>query len=296
MPVTRVFDGEPLESSTAHLETIASTGVMDARAGRFSSLSRPHSHGPGGHMDLGSQYVVQSFGRVQKYLDAHVAVLGAINTTEARTTLDDVVTRLDGHRLTRDAARIQTVGETNRQRQLESELREKHMRPVATFAKAKLRGVPDFKAMTTVRKLKGLRLVAAAQAMAQAAAPFAAQFAAADFPSTFLDELSAAAEAVKASMETRSRTHVVRVGSGKALKAELKRGRDAVGELSGAVLKKLAGNTQLLAEWHVAKRVVRKPGVPATPATAKVPTPAPTGPAPVNSTPASAPAEVPKLA
>jgi len=222
-------------------------------------------------MNIRLQYVVQSFRRVQAFLDDNVALLGAINTTEARRALDDAVTRLDGHRLTRDAARIQMVGETNRQRQLEAELREKHMRPIATFAKAKLRGVPNFKAMTTVRQLAGQRLVAAAQAMAHAVAPFAKKFAAADFPVAFVEELSVAAEAVKASIETRSRTHVVRVGSGMAFDKELERGRDAVGALSGAVLKKLAGNSQLLTEWHIAKRVVLKPGVATAPAPVEVP-------------------------
>jgi hypothetical protein len=245
-------------------------------------------------MNIRSQYVVESFRRVQAFLDAHVALLGAINTTEARKSLDEVVTRLEDHRLTRDAARIQTVGETNRQRQLEAELRGTHMRPIATFTKARLRGVPNFKELTTVRNLVGPRLVAAAQAMAQAVAPYAEKFTAADFPSTFIDELSAAAEAVNVSMATRSRTHVIRVGSGKAFVKELEHGRDAVGALSGTVLKKLAGNVQLLAEWEVAKRVTLKPGVPTTPAATRhpAPTPAPTGPALVVSSPAGVPAEV----
>lgn len=228
-------------------------------------------------MNLRWQYVVQSFRRVQAFLDYYVALLGAINTTEARATLDDVVARLDGHRLSRDAAYIQSLGETHRQRQLEAELRDQHMRPVATFAKAKLRGVPNFKAMTTVRDLSGARLVAAAQAMAEAVVPFVDKFLAADFPSTFMADLSAAAAAVQASIEIRSRTHVMRVGSGIASGKEIERGRDAVGVISGAVLKKLAGNAQLLAEWHVAKRVVLKPGVTRAPAAGKVPVEAPVG-------------------
>jgi hypothetical protein len=246
-------------------------------------------------MQILQRSVVQSFRRAQTYLDDNVSLLGAINTTEERKTLDEVVALLDGHTLALDAAKLETVGETNRKAQLDADLREVHMRPIATFAKAKLRGVPNFKAMTTLGRFKGARRAAAARAMAQAATPYAAQFIAAQFPADFLDQITKAADAVDASIDIRSRKNIERVGAAEAVAGQIQRGRDAVGALSGVVLKLLAGNSQLLAEWNFAKRVPLKPGATTKVASTPVPlpvttiAPAPIAPAPITLAPAAAP-------
>ena len=235
------------------------------------------------------RYVVQSFRRAQTYLDDNVSLLGAINTTEERKTLDEVVTLLDGHTLTLDTAKLETVGETSRKAQLDADLRDIHMRPVATFAKAKLRGVPNFKAMTTLGKFNGARRAAAARAMAQAATPYAAQFIAAQFPADFLDQMTKAADAVDGSIDIRSRKSIARVGARDAVASQIQRGRDAVGALSGVVLKLLAGNSQLLTEWNFAKRVPLKPGAATPAASTPVPLPVtPIAPAPITPAPAAA--------
>ena len=212
-------------------------------------------------MHIRQQYRFQSLRRVQHYMDDNTAILGPLNQAPARITLDDVVTQLENHTLEQSTTRLQALGDTNRQRQLARELRAQHMRPIATFARANMRGVPEFVALTTRgNQLEGDALVTAAQAMAEAAKPYEQRFLDAKFPADFLAALVAAAGAVRASIDTRSQKTGRRSGATKGIAQELARGRTAVHTLDAVITKQLAGDDARLAEWRSAKRITNKGG------------------------------------
>ena len=207
------------------------------------------------------QSTFQSLRRVRHHLDDNAELLGYLNQTPARITLDDVVVRLEDHTVEQSTMRLQVLGDTNRQRQLARELRAQHMRPVATFARANIRNVPELVALTTTgRKLGGYALATAAEAMAEAAKPYEQQFLDAKFPADFLAALVALAGAVRASFDARSKKIGQRSGATKGIAAELARGRTAVATLDAVVTKQLAGDEARLAEWRSAKRVTNKGG------------------------------------
>ena len=220
--------------------------------------------------------VLDTLRRVQLFLDRNDGVLGVINKSGARKTLDAIVAQLSTHAVNQDAGRVNSKGETAKQRAVRLALRS-HMRPVAAFAKAKLRDVPEFKALTLPdSRMNANRLVAAAGAMADAATPHAQVFVDSGLPADFVPQLIKAADDVSGSIDTRAESRGRRVGATAGLSAEDKKGRNALAILDTLVVPMLGTNDQLLAEWRSLKRVDHKPGRvigQTTPAPTPVPTP-----------------------
>src|SRR5213079_1570473 len=101
---------------------------------------------------------------------------------------------------------------------LANELQSTHMVPIAQFARAKLKGVPDFAALA--KSGFGLRLTAlirAARAMATAAAPQAGAFVSAGFPADTISELGSTAQALEETMTAWANSSVRRVTATKGI-------------------------------------------------------------------------------
>jgi hypothetical protein len=143
--------------------------------------------------------------RIQGILDANDVVLGTINKTGMRTELDAVVTALGDTAGSQAAGRVTAQGETAKQRTLRLALRLNTMQPIASVAKAKLSKVPNFKSLTMPNpSMRVGSLVAHADGMAEAAQPYEQVFVDAGLSSDFLTRLTAAAAAVKASIDARA--------------------------------------------------------------------------------------------
>ena len=227
--------------------------------------------------------VLDTLRRVQDFLDRNDGVLGVINKSGARKSLDAIVAQLSTHAVNQDAGLVNSKGETAKQRAARLALRT-HMRPVAAVAKAKLRDVPEFKVLTLPDiRINTNRLVAAAGAMADAATPHTQVFIDSGLPADFVPQLLAAADEVKASIDVRAKSRGRRVGATAGLSAEDKKGRHALAILDTLVVPMLGTNDQLLAEWRSLKRVDHKPGpaignTPPAPTPTPVPTPSPVTP------------------
>ena len=246
-------------------------------------------------MDKQQRYRGESLRRVQQFLDAHANVVGVVNSTELRAQLDAAVAALEPTVTVQDTRTREAVGERNNQRALEQTLQSDHMSPIAKFARAELAGVPNFRSLTPeARNQDGARLVQAARAMASAAAPHTATFIAGHFPADFLKQLTAAADAVKASIELRSEMHRQRVGATERVHTAITAGRLAIKRLDARVTRLVAGDAGLLAEWRVARRVVLSSS--AAKAAATPPAPAPTASPATESAPAAQPAPGAKVA
>ena len=208
-----------------------------------------------------SQSAVESFERVQIFLDGHADIVGTLKDSEARKQLDDAVAQLTAQALNQGTANLLIAGQMSRRRQLVTELRAKHMYPIAKFARARLRGVPDFTALAqSGHNLEGNTLVRAARAMATAALPQLDKLTQARFPADVITQLGSAADAVSAAITERATTLVQRVGSTAGIRQQVARGKEAVGMLDPVVSRMIAANAELVAAWRSARRITAKPG------------------------------------
>jgi hypothetical protein len=202
--------------------------------------------------------------RIQAFLDANDATLGTINKSGMRAELDAVVTALGQSSTSQAAGRVNAIGETANQRTLRLALRLNHMHPIASVARARLRSVPNFQAMTLPKpNTRVVSLIAHASGMAEAAQPYSQVFVDAGLPPDFLAKLTAAADAVKASIDTRAAARGQRSGATGTLKDLVTRARLAIKALNAFVVPRLSGDVAhsgLLAEWKTARRVHAKGG------------------------------------
>lgn len=214
-------------------------------------------------MRANDQYYLSSFKRVQAFLNENAAQMGAIKASKGGKQLDEVVGQLEKHGIAQSSARLEIGGHANLQQSLEMALKKEHLLPIASFARANLRGVPDYATLTrSVIKLRGPALVRAARAVAVAAQPYVAALEEGGFPADTLTALSAAAGKVEETIEARASLKVRRAGSTSGISEETKRGVEAVRSLSAVVERQFAKDKAFLAAWRSAKRVVAKPGVP----------------------------------
>ena len=207
------------------------------------------------------QRQLDSLRRVQDFVNVHAAELGSAVSAGVKQQLDEAIAQLDAFDNTQGSSKREMDGLTSRRRALAAELRQQHMLPIATFARARLRGVPDFAALANAgKKLQPSRLVAAARAMATAATPHLGALVSSGFPADTITQLQTAADAVSSAMAQRASTNVRRVGATKGIAQQLRRGREAVRVLSAVVGKQVAGDPVILAGWRAASRVAAKSG------------------------------------
>ena len=230
-------------------------GAKDARAGGV--IHRVHNRFRGVKMDKQQRYRGEAFRREQQYLDAHPDVFGEINSSDPRKQLDAALSKLETAKDLQSARGRDAKGEKHRQQVLERDLRDHHMNPVAQFALGKLAGTPNIKALTpTASKFKGARLADSARAMAVAAVPHAALYTAAGFPADFTQQLTAAANAVQASIDVRRRKIADRKNAGSTIEEALQEARSSALMLSGLVGRTVRRGTPLHDEWSSVKRIV----------------------------------------
>jgi hypothetical protein len=224
-------------------------------------------------MNQEQQRKADSLRRVQDFIGANADVVGALKDSEGSKQLNEAVDALVNHGGNQAATDLALAGQISR-RALQAELRASHMQPLATFARAKLRGAPDFAAL--VKSGKGLgpaQLVRAARAMATAAAPQLDVLVRAGFPADTITQLGAAAATLEDAITERANAKVRRVGSTKGIREELLKGREAVAMLNAVVSKQFVGDKTFLAAWRAAHRVTAKPGIARVPTSVSVPAP-----------------------
>ncbi len=194
--------------------------------------------------------------RVQQFLDSHAGVVGAINQSKGRQMLDAALAESEASAIEQGTRVRSTRGERANQASLERGLRRLHLTPVSKVARAQLRDVPNFAALTpNVAQLKGEPLVRAAYAMATAAEQYQAQFVEAGRPSDFVYRIRVATDALNQSLAARAEHVRSRKGATKQVQTTLDRGRQAVALLDAALSEILFKDARLAAEWRAAKRI-----------------------------------------
>ena len=218
--------------------------------------------------------------RVQQFLDEFAAKLFGATAAAARQALDQVVEDMRVNEAEQASNTLSAKSQTAVQEVLRGKLVHDHMRPVALIAAAHLRDVPEFKALQVPKVgVKAAVLVQDANAMAEAAKPYRQVFVGNGRPETFVDDMVAAAEAVRASIDARGKSIAAKAAARDGLKATATRAHSVLRFLDAQVKSAAADDPKLLAAWKSAKRIGQGKVVPIE---ATIP-PATTSPAPTTS-------------
>ena len=211
-------------------------------------------------MNQNQQRQLDALRRAQNFLDSHAGDVAVLKECEGRKQLDDAVAQIGASTTEQGTAIRQLDGLLSRQKSLVAELRYRHMQPMATFARARLTGAPDFAALTrSTQKLRPKPLVHAAQAMATAAAPYAGVLAQGGFPDG-IARLNAAADALTSAMEDRANTRIAKLRATKELHDQVQRGRKALSMLHAVVNNLFRHDATFMTGWNAARRVGLKVG------------------------------------
>jgi hypothetical protein len=231
---------------------------------RNSAVARPFMLFHGDHLNSLQERIYNTGRRIQAFLVVNDAVLGNINKSGTRSDLDTILAALGQLGGQQVAGRVNAIGETAKQRTLRLALRLNHMQPIASVARAKLRTVPNFQAMTMPNpNIRIVSLLAHAHGMAEAAQPYAQVFIDAGLPEDFIAKLSAAADAVKTSIDTRAAARGQRSSATGTLTQLESRARLTFKALNDFVVPILSANlaySGLLTEWRKARRVDSRGG------------------------------------
>ena len=211
--------------------------------------------------------VLESFVRVRTFLEDHPAT-GWLTYRGARETLDEVLERAFTHAGTQLSGPALHRGESRRQRQLMQRMRDRHMRPIVTIARAQIEpnadvGFPAAFRMPKVR-LGVTMLLQACDGMMESAVPFEAALIEQGLPSDFLARFREAREELDRTQARRAELTSSHVGARVGLAVELRRGRLAVDRLDAVVRVAFDGDEAVLAAWRSAKRVRQLPGARST--------------------------------
>jgi hypothetical protein len=196
-----------------------------------------------------------SLTRARNFIAEHDEQLGVLSGTPAVQELHAAVTSIAQDVAVQAATPLLSRANVEQRKQLEVQIRKEYMAPMASFARAKLRGAPDFAALTrNGGKLRGRPLAVAARAMVTAATPVAGEMVEAKFPATFLSDLTAAADRLDALLADADRSKTDGVAATKGITAALKSGRQALATLD-PIVKHLLGTSTTADAWRHAKRV-----------------------------------------
>ena len=99
--------------------------------------------------------------------------------------------------------------------------------------------------------------MASAEAMAKAVDPKKDLFISHGLPADFVEQLRAAADAVRQTIDARATSRTIRVGATAALRSDIRAARKAV-RLIDTILRRDLKGSDTLREWESAKRVTRR--------------------------------------
>jgi len=213
-------------------------------------------------MHAKQQQVVESFIRVRAFLEAHPAT-GELTYRGARETLDEVVHRFWVHAGNQISGRALDRGEVRAQAKLITRLRDRHMRPIVTIARAQIEPQSDVRLPVAVRMPRGrpgvTKMLQACDGMIEAARVFEAVLIEHGLPSDFLTRFRTDRDELERTCARRATMTGSHVGARTGLQVELRRGRLAVDRLDAVVRVVFEGDEVVLATWRAAKRVRQLP-------------------------------------
>lgn len=207
--------------------------------------------------------VIESFVQVRAFLEVHPAT-GELTYRGARETIDEVLDRLWAHAGTQISGRALGRAELRRQEQLITRLRDRHMRPIVTIARAQIEPHSDVRLPAALRmpkvRIGVTKVLQACDGMMEVARTFEAVLIENGLPSDFLTRFRSARDELERTFARRATMTGSHVGARKGLQVELRRGRLAVDRLDAVVRVAFEGDEVVLTTWRATKRVCQRPG------------------------------------
>src|SRR5436305_4500417 len=203
--------------------------------------------------------VLQLFRRILGWFAANMQYL-ADNPSLAKQVevFSGIVTRITDHATAQETKHAQTLlistDETEKREELES-----HMARIAKIARA-LRGtVPGITVLSMPKgNVSTPGIVMAATAMTEKAEIYKDVLVESGMPADFIEQLTAAAAALKASIDGRGLARASRVAATTGVESEEALGRRTVQIIDALVTRQLRKDPSQLAEWKQLKRVTVK--------------------------------------
>ena len=204
--------------------------------------------------------MLQSLRNVEVFLDQNATQLDAVVQSDVRQRLTAAITSLQAQVSAQAEGSFGSKGATRKHKALRRALIRDHMIPIARIAAADLPDTPELHPLRLPRDgASAQRLAAAAYGMAETAQKYADVFTRATLPVDFAAQLTAAADAMIASIGDRTKNRLVRRGATAGLKNSLASARKIVGVLDALVRSRLQDQPSLVAAWESAKRVTQSP-------------------------------------
>ena len=199
-----------------------------------------------------------SLRRAQQYLRGHPSDAGELSG-QTRQKLDVIVDRLEAAIDTQATRVRQLRGEWNKRLHLERELLLGYVTPIANFSRAEVAKNPELAALTpSSRHLEGRKLVNFARSMMKVAQSNGTIFSR-EWPAGFLDQATAAVDAMAESMNRHGNLKVQRAGATAGLASLIAEGRNVLLQLDAAVEAKFDRKGRFYQEWKIAIRVGEPP-------------------------------------
>ena len=194
--------------------------------------------------------------RVQGFLDAQAATLGAVVPQTLRAQLDDGVMQATVFQLEQGTSNSEAKGETAKQQLIRDDLFARYLHPVEGVAKKKLNGVTGFSSLIMSAAFRhSNKLVSKAIELADAAMKYEKVFVDNGLPADFIAQLQAGLAAITASEAVRARQLSRRAAATTGLQAADTAIRASVDLLNRVLKPALKENPALLADWMASKRV-----------------------------------------
>src|SRR6185437_16484878 len=224
---------------------------------------------------------LQAFRRVEAWFTEHPEVIPASGTsaqalTNQVTALTQVITRMTAQSTAQATSTGQATLAAKDETTQRTTLRTQHMKAIASVANALHGQVPGIGVIKMPdRHLRSETLVAAAEALGQSASVYKDVFVEHGLPADFLDQLTSATSALKASVDARGVARSTRKGATTSLASDLDLGRRIVWMIDASLTHALANDPVTLASWRQVKRVTLTAVVPRTSSTSSSSTTAP---------------------
>jgi hypothetical protein len=211
-------------------------------------------------MNSHQERALESFRRVQGWCRANPEyVANNPSLTKQLETLDGIVSRLTDHAAAQELQHAQSLLISKDEIGKRREVLSNQMAPIAKLARA-LRGtVPGIAVLSRPKgNVSTSELITAAIAMSQKAQEFKGVLVESGLPADFIEQLTAAAATLKASLDGRGLARASRVAATRGVGTELALGQRVVAIIDVVVTRLIRSEPVKLAEWQQLKRVTVK--------------------------------------
>jgi hypothetical protein len=216
------------------------------------------------------QRQLDSLVRAQDFIGQNPELVGSMAGSEDATQLADVLAQVRHHITAQGSNVLVAHGLTGQVHGMAKNLVRRHLGPIAKFARASLKGVPEYAMLVAkVRVSSPKGLVTKAYAVAEAAKPYVSRMVAAGFAADTVDQLLAATNDLNEVIVKREPMAKDRVRSTREIVTLIELGRDSVKKIDAVLAHRLATNAPALAAWKSASRVQAKVGSVRKPASVK---------------------------